>query len=140
MISCINLKSCETKVATMETTDCIIFDAMAVIQMLPVPSKTVNLTFVDMDEQYIDYIIQISHIYASISQIHIIFDSYDENILRPNMPKKRRQCLGQKIQIQPDMTIPKEWKISYLEVKIKKTFGLLRKRHSRNSWQLITNK
>ena len=77
MISCINLKTFETKVATMETTDCIIFDAMVVIQMLPVPSKTVNLTFVDMDEQYIDYIIQNSHIYASISQIHIVFDRYD---------------------------------------------------------------
>ena len=68
---------CETKVATMEMTDCIIFDAMAVIQMLPVPSKTVNLTFVDMAEHYIDYIIQNSHIYASISQIHIVFDRYD---------------------------------------------------------------
>lgn len=52
MISCINLKTFETKVATMETTDAIIFDAMVVIQMLPVPSKTVNLTFIDMDEQY----------------------------------------------------------------------------------------
>ena len=72
--------------------------------MLPVQSKTVNLTFVDMDEQYIDYIIQNSHSYASISQIHIVFDSYDENILSPNTPKKRRQCLGQEIQIQPDKT------------------------------------
>ena len=88
---------CPTKVATKETTDCIIFDAMAVIQMLPVPSNTVNLTFVDMAEQYIDYIIQNSHIYAPISQIHIVFDRYDENILNPNTPKKRRQCLGQKI-------------------------------------------
>ena len=104
MISCINLTLCETKVATMETTDCIIFDAVAVIQMLPVPSKTMNLTFVDMDEQFMDYIIQNSHIYASISQIHIVFDSFDENILSPNTPKKRRQCLGQKIQIQPNMT------------------------------------
>ena len=117
MISCVNLKTCETKMATMETTDCIIFDAMVVIQMLPVPSKTVNLTFVDTDEQYIDYIIQNSHIYASISAIHIVFDRYDESILSPNTPKKRRHCLGLKIQIQPDMTIPKEWKISYLEVK-----------------------
>ena len=104
MISCINLKMCETKVATMDTIDCIIFDAMVVIQMLPVPSKTVDLTFVDMDEQYIDYITQNNHIYASISQIHIVFDRYDEIILSPNTPKKRRQCLGQKIQIQPDMT------------------------------------
>ena len=54
MTSSTNLKTCETKVATMETTDYIIFDAMAVIQMLPVPSKTVKLKFVDMDEQYID--------------------------------------------------------------------------------------
>ena len=33
---------CETEVTTMYTTNCIIFDAMAVIQMLPIPSKTVN--------------------------------------------------------------------------------------------------
>ena len=35
----------------METTDCIIFDAMAVIQMLPVPSKIMNITFNDMAEE-----------------------------------------------------------------------------------------
>ena len=96
----------------MEKTDCIIFDAMVVIQMLRAPSKTVNLTFVDMDEQYIVYIIQNSHIHASILQIHIVFDRYDESILSPNTPKRRSQC-----QIQPDMTIPKELKISHLEVK-----------------------
>ena len=41
---------CETKVTTMEMTDCIIFDAMTVIQILPVPSKTKNVTFVGMAE------------------------------------------------------------------------------------------
>ena len=64
---------CETKVTTMETTDCIKFEAMAEIQMLPVPSKTKNVLFVDMAEQFRDYIIQNSHIYAGISQIHIVF-------------------------------------------------------------------
>ena len=63
--------------------------------MLPVPSKTKNVTFVDMAEQFRDYIIQNSHIYAGISQIHIVFGRYeDNNFEKSNIQKKRRQYLG----------------------------------------------
>ena len=100
---------CEAKVTNMETTDCIIFDAMAVIQKLPVPSKTVNVTFVDMAAQFRDYIIQNSHIYASVSLIHIVFDRYEENSLKSLTRQKRGDsAMGQKIHIQPDMTVPKK--------------------------------
>ena len=89
---------CETKVTTMETTDCIIFEAMAEIQMLPVPSKTKNVTFVDMAEQFRDYIIQNSHIYAGISQIHIVFGRYKRTILKSLTYRKRGvSTLGRKI-------------------------------------------
>ena len=99
---------CETKMTTMETTNCIIFDAMAVIQMLPVPSKTMNITFVDMAEEFRDYIIQNSHIYASVSQIHIVFDRYEKKNSLKYLTRQKRgdSVLGQTIHIQPDMTIP----------------------------------
>ena len=93
------------------STDCIIFDAMAVIQMLPVPSKTVKVTFVDMVEQFCDYILRNSPNYTSVSQIHIVFDRYEENSLKSLTRQKRGDSTkGHKIHIQADMTVPKEWK------------------------------
>ena len=54
-----------------------------------------NITFVGMAEEFPDYIIQKSHIYAGISQIHIVFDRYEEiSFEKSNTPKKRKQCLG----------------------------------------------
>ena len=101
----------EDKVTSIGSTDCIIFDAMAVIQMLPVPSKTVRETFVDMVEQFCDYILRNSRIYTSVSQIHIVFDRYEENSLKSLTRQKRGDSTkGHKIHIQADMTVPKEWK------------------------------
>ena len=77
------------KVTSIASTDCIIFDAMAAIQMLPVPSKTVKVTFFDMAEQFRDYILQNSHIYDSFSQIHIVFDRYEPNSLKGLTRQKR---------------------------------------------------
>ena len=88
---------------------CIIFDAMAVIQVLPVLSKTMNITFVDMAEQFRDYIIHNSHIYAGISQV-LYMVGMKRTILKSNTSKKRRQCLGTEDSLQPGMTVPKEWK------------------------------
>ena len=100
-----------TSCTTMETTDCIIFDAMAVIQMLPAPFKIVNVNFVDMAEQFRDYRIPNSHIYASVSQIHYVFDRYGENSLKSLIRQKGvDSILRQKNHIQPDMTVPKEMK------------------------------
>ena len=99
------------KVTSIASTDCIICDAMAAIQMLPVPSKTVKVTFVDMAEQFRDYILRNSHIYDSFSQIHIVFDRYEPNSLKGLTRQKRGDSvIGQKIYIQPDMAIPKEGK------------------------------
>ena len=97
------------KVTSIASTDCIIFDAMAAIQMLPVPSKTVKVTFIDMAEQFRDYILQNSHIYDSFSQIHIVFDRYEPNSLKELTRQKRGDSvIGQKIHIH--MAIPKELK------------------------------
>ena len=64
-----------------------------------------------MVEQFHDYIIQNSHIYACISQIHIVFDRFEENNFeKSNTSKKSRQCLGTEDSLQPDMTVPTEWK------------------------------
>ena len=72
---------CESKVSTIAAKDCIIVDAIAVIEVLLVPSTMVNVTFVDMTEQFCDNIHQLCCIYESVSQIHIVPDRYEE-ILR----------------------------------------------------------
>ena len=43
------------KVTSVGSTDCIIVDAMAEIQILQVSSKTVTVTFVDMAEEFCEY-------------------------------------------------------------------------------------
>ena len=46
-----------------EKTECIIFDATALIQMLPILSKTVKVTSVAIVEQFRVYILKASCIY-----------------------------------------------------------------------------
>ena len=58
------------------------FNAMAIIQMLPMPSELGKVSFLDMAEQFLRHILQASRAGKSINQIHIVFDRYNENGLK----------------------------------------------------------
>ena len=118
MISCVKsdfMHKLETlhegKITSVQSPDCIIFDAMAIIQMLPTPSKPGKVTFLDMAEQFLHHILQASRAEKSIDQIHIVFDRNDENSLKQQTRQKRGDTgIQHKIHIQSEIAIPKEWK------------------------------
>ena len=70
----------ENKIVSIQSADCIIFDAMATIQMLPLPTQTLKISFSDMAKQFLQYILQCSRAIQTVTQIHIVFDRYKENI------------------------------------------------------------
>lgn len=101
----------ENKIVSVQSADCIIFDAMAIIQMLPMPTRTLKVTFIDMAKQFLQYVLHSSRAIHSVAQIHIVFDRYEENSLKLQTRQKRGDTgTSHKIHIQAEIPIPKEWK------------------------------
>ena len=102
----------ENKTVSIHSADCIIFDAMATIQMLPLPTQTLEISFSDMAKQFLQYILQCSRAFQSVTQIHIVFDMYKETTASNFRLKKKRGDTGasHKIHIQAEIPIPKDWK------------------------------
>ena len=92
----------ENKIVSIKSADCIIFDAMATIQMLPLPTQTLKISFSDMAKQFLQCILQCSRAIQSVTQIHIVFDRYKENSLKLQTRQKRGDTGAS--------PIPKEWK------------------------------
>ena len=101
----------EDKISSIQSADCIIFDAMAVIQMLATPSKTVQVSFIDMAEQFLRHILQCSRTENAVAQMHIVFDRYEENSLTFQTRQKRGDTgIYHNVHIQSEIVILKEWK------------------------------
>ena len=77
------------KIVSIQSADCIIFDAMATIQMLPLPTQTLTISFSAMAKQFLRCILQCSRAVQSVNQIHIVFDRYKESSLKLQTRQKR---------------------------------------------------
>ena len=74
------------------------------MQMLPILSKTAKVTSVAIDEQFRGYILLVSCIYCSVSQIHNVFDMYRDNSLNTLVCQKRDNAtMGHKMLLQTDI-------------------------------------
>ena len=118
----------ENKTVSIQSADCIIFDAMATIQMLALPTQTLEISFSDMAKQFLQYILQCSRAIQSVTQIHIVFDRYKENSLKLQTPKKNAVILVHLIKFTS--------KQKFLYQKTGRNFWLGEKK--KKTWQHIT--
>ena len=69
----------EDKIASIQSPDCIIFDAMAIIEMLPTPSKIIKVSFIDMAELFLYHILRCSRTENAVAQMHVVVDRFEKN-------------------------------------------------------------
>ena len=88
--------------------DCIVFDGMAIIQMLQPPQSTVKLVYNDMASAFWKYILFASE---GVHNIHVVFDRYIENSLKFQTREKRGEDVSRHTptRIQGKMNFP-DWK------------------------------
>ena len=105
----------ETVLRTVKDVDSIVhvFDGMAVIQMLPVPTSVAKPTYDDMASPlFWRHVMRVSE---GIPAVHVVFDRYLENSLKSQTREKRGEDMSRHIpvHIQGKMNIP-DWKNSLL--------------------------
>ena len=95
----------EGRVTCTVKTDCIIFDATALIQMLPVRYKMVKVISACIVATYF----RTAALF--ISQMHIVFNMYKQNCLNTIACQNRgNTAMGHKmLLVQADMKVSKEW-------------------------------
>ena len=80
--------------------DCIIFDGMAVIQMLKPVTSLVKPTFSDLANMFWTHIL---HSSEGINVVHVVFDRYFENSIKTQTREKRGDQSLMTANIQPHM-------------------------------------
>ena len=101
------------KITSINETDAIIFEGHAVIQMLGSPtSKAGMLTFRDMANNFLRYILCKSEVHGTVQEIHVAFDRYDANTIKNQTREKRTSGMkSQEYHIQVDVQIPQNWNL-----------------------------
>lgn len=86
--------------------DCIVFDGMAIVQMLQ--PKSAKSTYQQMAEGFWSYILSQS---AGVSNLHIVFDRYEDNSVKIQTRERRGENISSiaPVSIQPNMVIG-DWK------------------------------
>ena len=100
-----------------EGADCIVFDGMAIVQMLPIPTTAAKPTYDDMASLFWKRIMCVSE---GIPTIHAVFDRYLENSLKSQTREKRGEDMSRHttVHIQGKMNIP-DWKSSLVSSSFK---------------------
>ena len=80
--------------------DCVIFDGMAIIQMLKPVSSIIKPTFCDLAHMFWTHIL---HKSKGISAVHVVFDRYLENSIKTQTREKRGDQSLITANIQPHM-------------------------------------
>ena len=80
--------------------DCVIFDGMAIIQMLKPVSSIIKPTFCDLAHMFWTHIL---HKSKGISAVHVVFDRYFENSIKTQTREKRGDQSLITANIQPHM-------------------------------------
>ena len=82
--------------------DCVIFDGMAIIQMLKPVSSLIKPTFRDLAHMFWTHILNKSE---GISAVHVVFDRYLENSIKTQTREKRGDQSLLTANIQPHMKV-----------------------------------
>ena len=100
----------ETVLRTVKDVDSIVFDGMAIIQMLPVPTSAAKPTYDDMASLFWKHVLCVSE---GIPAVHVVFDRYLLNSLKSQTREKRGDDVSRltSVHIQGKMNIP-DWKSS----------------------------
>ena len=71
---------------TIKDVDSIVFDGMAIIQMVPVPTSAAKQAYEDMASLFWKHVLCVSE---GIPAVHVVFDRYPVNSLKPQTREKR---------------------------------------------------
>ena len=93
------------KITAINGADAIIFDAHAVIKALPAPNSSFTHTFEDMAKGFVRYILNHSD---GITQIHVVFDKYEQNSTK-NATREKRGMSDITYHITQNGRVPKNW-------------------------------
>lgn len=94
--------------ATIENADTVIFDGMAVIQLLQVQSA--ENTFLDMAAFFLKYILMKARAIPGVKYVHIVFDKYKKLSPKSDTRRDRGDIAATNIHINSDLRVPKDWK------------------------------
>lgn len=101
-----NLVGPENIPRSAQDVDCVVFDGMAIVQMLQPPTGS-KPTYQQMAERFWTYIISACR---PTSHVHVVFDRYEENSLKSQTRQKRGESAScAPVAIQPHMVIG-DWK------------------------------
>ena len=132
-----NLAGSENILRSIEPPDCIVFDGMATIQMLPAPTDT-KYTYQQMGAAFWIHIFNCS---AGVSNIHVVFDRYQTDSLKSQTRLKRGENISSHapVSIQLNMAVV-DWKKILGCIKSKEELTKLYTRYlTENCHQLLQN-
>ena len=132
-----NLAGSENILRSIEPPDCIVFDGMATIQMLPAPTDTKD-TYQQMAAAFWTHIFNCS---AGVSNIHVVFDRYQTDSLKSQTRLKRGENISSHapVSIQLNMAVV-DWKKIPGCIKSKEELTKLYTRYlTENCHQLLQN-
>ena len=97
--------------------DSIVFDGMAIIQMLPVPTSAAKPTYDYMASLFLKHVLCVSE---GIPAVHVVFDRYLVKSLRSQTREKHRDDMSRptSVHIKGKMNIP-DWKGSLVKWQLK---------------------
>ena len=91
--------------------NCVIFDCLALIQKLMLPTRCEMLTFRDVCKLFMEKVMQIANpISAKHCDTHLVFDHYEEDSIKSQAREKRTGKVGHVIHIKAGGNVPKNWK------------------------------
>ena len=99
----------ENDIISVQSADCIIFNAMAIMQMLHFPMWTLKVSVTDMAKHFLQYSLQCSRAIQSVVQIHIVCDK-ENSLKHQTLQKRGDRSASHKIHSQSKISISKEWK------------------------------
>lgn len=117
------------KITHISKADTIIFDGMAIVQLLQPHSE--YLTIRNMVELFMNHSLKTARNMPEMKNIHIVFDKYSNSSLKTQTRNRRGdRATGHALHIHGDLAIPKDWK-SFLSVGNKQgtTYCLLHQLH-----------
>ena len=102
------------KITTIQRSDVVIFNGHASIQMLGVPNTVEKVTFKNIAQRFLAYILHTSStITASntlVQQVHIVFDKYTKDSIKAQTRARRGEGQGHIYHVKGDALIPQNWK------------------------------
>ena len=95
--------------SVVEKADTIIFDGMAVIQLLQVQS--IHNTFMDMALSFLKYILMKAREVYGVTSIHDVFDKYRKQSPKSETRRERGDSASTIVHISGNLRVPKDWKV-----------------------------